>query len=49
VLGKTPPTLSSGVLAGGLGVGPAFSVGLGAAALRPLAAVVLGRRSPPAY
>lgn len=48
VLGKTPPSLLSGVLAGALGFGPAFAVGLGAAALWPLAAIVLARRTPAA-
>jgi MFS family permease len=48
VLGKTPPSLLSGVLAGALGYGPAFSIGLIAAALWPLAAGPLSRRAPPA-
>jgi len=48
VLGKTPPSLLSGVLAGALGYGPAFSIGLFAAALWPLAAAPLSRRAPPA-
>ena len=48
VLGKTPPSLLSGVHAGALGYGPAFSIGLFAAALWPLAAGPLSRRAPPA-
>ncbi len=48
VLGKTPPSLLSGVLAGALGYGPAFAVGLIAAALWPLAAAPLARRAPAA-
>jgi predicted MFS family arabinose efflux permease len=48
VLGKTPPSLLSGVLAGALGFGSAFSVGLGAAALWPILALLLARRTPAA-
>lgn len=38
VLGKTPPSMLSGVLADHLGYGPAFSIGLGAALLWPVLA-----------
>ena len=45
VLGKTPPSLFSGFVAQTLGYGPAFSLGLFAAMLWPLAAAPLARRA----
>lgn len=47
VLGKSPPSLLSGVLAASLGFGPAFAIGFGAAALWPLLAITLAPRTPP--